>query len=216
MREPISEWSRQLEIGRWVGLEKVRVAYQNVGGGVEATHEFLDFCKGKQVGVAFVGECRIGRQGGSTQTHPSYVIVGRVSKDSRVVAHVRRDLVEACRFVVSETQFVCLQVGDYRFRGVYGKCSSTVDRMNARLEGVKSSLRNCRWVVFEDWNASHERWSLDGGSNTGGRVLSDLIDGLGARVSFGAGRTFCRRRLGGVVASRIDFCVLSPDGDWEG
>ena len=43
------------------------------------------------------------------------MIVGRVSKDSRVLAHVRRDLVEDCRLVVSETRFVCLQVGDYRF-----------------------------------------------------------------------------------------------------
>ena len=66
-----------------------------------------------------------------------------------------------------------------------------------------------------DWNASHERWSLDGGSNTGERVLNEWIEGLGARVSFGEGRTFCRRRLGGVVSWRIDFCVLSPDADWE-
>ena len=192
------------------------MAYQNVGGGVEATHEFLEFCRSELVGVAFVGECRVGRQGSATQTHPSYVIMGRVSKDSRVVAHVRRDLVEACRLVVSETRFVCLQVGDYRFGGVYGKCGSTVERMNAWLGGVESSLRNCRWVVLGDWNASHERWSLDGGSNTGGRVLNDWIDGLGAKVSFGEGGTFCRRRLGGVVSSRIDFCVLSPDADWEG
>ena len=38
---------------------------------------------------------------------------------------------------------------------------------------------------------------------------------MGARVSFGAGETFCRQRLGGVVSSRIDFCVLSLDADWE-
>ena len=126
-----------------------------------------------------------------------------------------RDLVEACKLVVSETQFVCLQVGDYRFGGVYGKCGSMVDKMNALLEGVKSSLRDCWWVVLGDWNASHKRCSLDGGSNTGGRVLNDWIDGLGVRVSFGEGRTFCRRRLEGVVSSRIDFCVLSPDADWE-
>ena len=56
---------------------------------------------------------------------------------------------------------------------------------------------------------------MDGGSNPGGRVLSDWVDKLGARVSFGAGETFCRRRLEGVVSSRIDFCVLSPDADWK-
>ena len=131
MRKLMSERNRQMGIGRRVGLEKVRVAYQNVGGGVEATHEFLEFCKGEQVGVAFVGECHIGRPGSATQTHPSYVIVGRISKDSRVVAHIRRDLVEDCRLVVSETRFVCLQVGDYRFWEVYGKCGSTADRMKA-------------------------------------------------------------------------------------
>ena len=55
MREPMSEQNRQVRIGGRVGLEKVRVVYQNVGGGVEATYEFLEFCKGEQVGVAFVG-----------------------------------------------------------------------------------------------------------------------------------------------------------------
>ena len=211
----MSKRSGDLGIGGRMGLERVRVAYQNVGGGVEATHEFLEFCKGEQVGVAFVGECRVGKQGGSTQTHPSYAVMGRVSRDSRVAAHVRRDLVEACRLDVSGTRFVFLQIRDYRFGGVYGRCGSTVARMKAWLEGVGSSLRECRWVVLGDWNASHERWSLDGGSNTGGRVLSDWVDGFGARVSFGAGETFCRQRLGGVVSSRIDFCVLSPDADWE-
>ena len=96
----------------------MRVAYQNVGGGVAATHKFLEFCREERVGVAFVGECRIARQGGSTQTHPTYAIVGKVSRDSRVVAHIRRDVVGACRLVVSNTQFVCLQVGDYKFGGV--------------------------------------------------------------------------------------------------
>ena len=56
---------------------------------------------------------------------------------------------------------------------------------------------------------------MDGGSNAGGKVFSEWVDGFGARVSFGAGETFCRRRLGGVVSSRIDFYVLSPDADWE-
>ena len=112
VRKPMSEQVRQLGIGGRIGLERVRVAYQTVGGGVEATHEFLEFCKREQVGVAFVDKCRVRKQGGSTQTHPSYVIVGRVTRDSRVVAHVRRDLVEACRLVVSETRFIYLQVGD--------------------------------------------------------------------------------------------------------
>ena len=143
VREPMSERGGQLGIGGRVGLERVWVAYENVGGGVDAIYEFLEFCKREQVGVAFVGECRIGRQGGSTQTHPSYVIVGRVSKDSRVLAHVRRDLVEACRLVVSETRFVYLQVGDYRFGGAYGRCSFMVAMMRAWLEGVGSLLQNC-------------------------------------------------------------------------
>ena len=154
VRELMSERGSQPGIGGRVGLERVRVAYQNVGGGVAATHEFLEFCREEQVGVVFVGECRIERQGGSTQTHPGYDTVGRVSKDSRVVAHVRRDLVGACRLVVSDTRFVCLQVGDYRFGGVYGRCGSTVDKMRTWLEGVGSSLRDCRWVVLGDWNAA--------------------------------------------------------------
>ena len=39
------------------GVREVRVAYMNVGRGCDATHEFLESCARRGVGVVFVGEC---------------------------------------------------------------------------------------------------------------------------------------------------------------
>ena len=39
------------------GVREVEVAYMNVGRSCDATHEFLEKCARKGVGVAFVGEC---------------------------------------------------------------------------------------------------------------------------------------------------------------
>ena len=56
------------------GEGEVRVAFMNVGRSCDATHEFLETCARKSVGVAFVSECWVERKGGrGTQSHPDFV-----------------------------------------------------------------------------------------------------------------------------------------------
>ena len=42
-------------------------------------------------------------------------------------------------------------------------------------------------------------------------MLAKWVQECGAEVHFGEGGTFERRRRGGVVQSRIDFIVSSPE-----
>ena len=59
------------------GVREVKVAYMNVGRSCDATHEFLEGCARRGVGVAFVGECWVERKGGrGTQSHPDYMRMG--------------------------------------------------------------------------------------------------------------------------------------------
>ena len=69
-------------------------------------------------------------------------------------------------------------------------------------------------MLLGDWNAHHHTWSLDGRSGPGGRVLAEWVLERVAEIHFGEGGTFERRRGSGMVQSRIDFAVASPDSSW--
>ena len=58
----------------------VKVAYQNVAGGPENTHAFLEWCREKEIGIAFVGEAWIEKKGRGTQTHLSFVLITTAKK----------------------------------------------------------------------------------------------------------------------------------------
>ena len=76
--------------------------YMNVGGSVDATHQFLERCARDSVAISFVGECCVGKKSGKgTQSHPNNVHLGSVSGGPRVACHMRRDLVDFCRLVES-------------------------------------------------------------------------------------------------------------------
>ena len=80
---------------------EVRVAFMNVGRSCNGTHEFLESCARKSVGVAFVGECWVERAGGrGTQLHPDFVRLGSVSAAHRVACFVLRALLDMCRLSV--------------------------------------------------------------------------------------------------------------------
>src|SRR4029077_1671450 len=88
------------------------VCYQNVGGGCAAAHEFLEHCAGEGAGVVFVGEPWVDRGGSGSQSHPDFVLVGKVARGARVLGYVRRDLVDLVLVVTTESGFVCVGVGD--------------------------------------------------------------------------------------------------------
>ena len=94
------------------GVREVEVVYMNVGRSCDATHEFLERCARKGMGVAFVEECWVKRGSGrGTQLHPDYVRVGGVSAAQRVACFVLRSLVRVCHLVEGAYRFVCVEIG---------------------------------------------------------------------------------------------------------
>ena len=52
------------------------------------------------------------------QSHPNYVRLGSISGGGKVACHVRRDLVDFCRWVSYENMFVCVEIGGSVLGGV--------------------------------------------------------------------------------------------------
>ena len=184
------------------------MAYMNVGRGCGATHEFLEWCARRGVGVAFVGECWVERKDGrGTQSHPDCVRLGGISVAQRVTCFVLRTLVDRCWLVECAHRFICVEVGGVRIGGVYGRCGERVHDMERWLEGIRKVVGVGRWVLLRDWNAHHHAWSLYEKGGPNGGVLKRWMEERGARLVKGDGNTFERTRGGEVVVSLIDFAV---------
>ena len=197
-------------------MGRIFAAYMNVGRGCVATHVFLESCAKKGVGICFVGEYWVARRGLGTQSHPDYVMLGHATKGTKVVSFVRRDLVDRVELVVATARAVVVEVGGCRVGGVYGKCGISVHAMRDWVDSMTGWIGGGDWALLGDYNAHHHKWSLDGRSGPGGKVLAEWVQDRGAEVHFGEGGTFERRRRGGMVQSRIDFVVASPDSGWIG
>ena len=87
----------------------VQVAYQNVAGGLENTHAFLEWCREKEVGIVFVGEAWIEKNGRGIQTHLSFVLMTTAKKGRRVMAYVRKGTEEKVEVVKEEDNLIILQ-----------------------------------------------------------------------------------------------------------
>ena len=155
--------------------EGIRVIYMNVGRSTDATHEFLEGCARGDVAVAFVGECWVERKSGvGTQSHTDYVRLGSVSGVGKVACHKRNlDLIHCCVLVGCENRFICLEIGSVRIEGVYSKCGARVHEMIHWLGRVQALVGNGRWLMIEDCIAHHKEWSLDGRSDSVGKVLEE-------------------------------------------
>ena len=201
-----SQWDVLGEGGDGDGV--VGVMYMNVGKGVNATHEYLERCARGGVGIAFVGECWVERKSDKgTQSHPDFVRLGSVSGGAKIACHVRRPVADYSSLVSCTNRFVCVELGGVRFGGVYSMCRASVHEMSSWLENIRGSIGDGRWILIGDWNAHHAQWSIDGRSDSLGRVLEDWRCERGARLLRGRGHTFERRRGGVVVTSRIDFAL---------
>lgn len=66
-----------------------------------ATHVFLKCSARKEVGFCFVGECWLALTGSGTQSRPDYVLLGYATKGTKVVAFVKRDLVDSVELVLA-------------------------------------------------------------------------------------------------------------------
>ena len=186
----------------------------NVGKGCVATHVFLESCARKEVGIWFIGECWVALAGSGTQSHPDYVMLGSASRGTKVVVFVRKDLVDGVGLVAATVRVVVVEVGGCRIGGVYGKCGVGVHAMGDWWRSLEGWSGGGDWVLLGEWNAHHDTWSLDGRSRPGGRVLAEWVLERGAERHFGKGGTFERGRGSGMVQSRIDFAVASPESGW--
>ena len=86
----------------------VQVAYQNVVEGPENTHAFLELCREKEVGIAFIGEAWIEKNSRGTQTYLSIVQVSMAKRGRRVMAYVRKGMEEEVEVVNEEDNHIIL------------------------------------------------------------------------------------------------------------
>ena len=98
----------------------VQVAYQNVEGGAENTHAFLEWCREKEIGIVFVGEAWIEKNGRGTQTHPRFVLMTRAKKGTRVGTCMRKGMEEEMEVIKEEDNHIILQEKKkHKIAGVY-------------------------------------------------------------------------------------------------
>ena len=76
------------------------------------------------------------RSGSETQSHADYVMLGHATKGTKVVASVRKDLVDGVELVVATARAVVVEVGGCRVGGVYGKCGIGVHAMKDWLDSM--------------------------------------------------------------------------------
>ena len=77
------------------------IAYMNLGRGCLATHVFLESCARKEVGICFVGECRVALAGRGRQSHPDCVMLGSAGRGTMVVVFVSMDLVDGVSLIAA-------------------------------------------------------------------------------------------------------------------
>ena len=98
----------------------VQVACQNVAGGLENTHTFLEWCKEKEIGIVFIGEAWIEKGGRGTQTHPSFVLITTAKKGRRVMAYRRKGMEDEVEVVKEEDNVIIIQENNKKkIGGVY-------------------------------------------------------------------------------------------------
>ena len=69
----------------------------------------MEWCRQKEIGIAFVGEVWIEKNGRGTQTHPSFVLMTTAKKERRVMACVRKGMEEEVEVMKEEHNLTILQ-----------------------------------------------------------------------------------------------------------
>ena len=116
------------------------------------------------MGICFVGECWVAVTGLGTQSHLYYAMLEYATKGTKVVALIRKDLVDSVQLVVATMQAVVVAVGGYRIGGIYEKCSVGVHAIQDYVGLLTGWIGGGDWVLLGIWNAHHHTWSLDGTS----------------------------------------------------
>ena len=95
-----------------------------------------------------------------------------------------------------------------RVVGVYAKGNDSRRGYEEWVQRVVRNVRTRDGMVIGDWNAHYESWSLDGGTNTNGRVLQEAMEEVVAKWIGTRGPTWERRVDGELVQSWIDLVFV--------
>ena len=73
------------------------------------------------------------------------------------------------------------------------------------LGRVQELVGDGRWILIGDWNAQHAEWSLEGRSDSVGKVSEQWRTARGTKILRSRSHTFDSLRGDEAVVSRIDF-----------
>lgn len=97
--------------------------------GPENAHAFLEWCREMAIGMVFMGEAWIEKNGRGTQTHPNIVLMTTTKKGKTVMTCVRKGMEEEAEVVKEEDNVIILQQKNKKnIGGVYA---------NSRWHGEK-------------------------------------------------------------------------------
>ena len=185
---------------------KLQVAYQNVYNLYQNAHTFLEWCKGNEVDLAFLGEVWRDEEGSGTQTHPTYKLGSSVKKGRRVNVYWKHGLeVEVLK---AEDNMVVVEVAEGRIEGVYVNRKVKIQKTESFLTRLTKAVKGVKACILEDWNAHHPDWSLDGKTDDKGAQVASSISNEGLELSEGAGATWERTWNRNLEQSRIDLAFI--------
>ena len=117
----------------------------------------------------------------ATINQMEYELVTEIQRYSRIAAYWKQGMGDMCEVIMDEDRAIGVKCERKRVVGVYIKGNNSRRGYGEWVERVVRNARTRDRMVIGDWNAHHESWSLDGGTNTNGRVLHEDMEDVGAK-----------------------------------
>ena len=163
----------------------ILMVYQNVVKGLENLHIFLEWYKDKKLGIVFVGEAWIEKNGRGAQSHPSFAHISVVKKRRRVMVYTRKGLESKINIVNEEDNYVTIQEKNK------GKCIEVYMNRKIQVERWKSWLGRLEEEmgrdssILVDWNAYSYSWYKAKEQDGRGKMMVECMTGTGWMVMEG-------------------------------
>ena len=137
-----------------------------------------------------------------------YELVTEIWKSSRIAAYWKQGMGDTCEVIMDEDRAIGIKYEGKRVIEVYAKGNDSRRGYKEWVERVVRNVRTRDGLVIGDWNAHHESCSLDGGTNTNGRVLQEAIEDVGTKWIGTRGPTWESSVDGELLQSRIDLVFV--------
>ena len=208
-------WSKGPCLALPVG-KMVKVACENVAGGLENTNAFLEWCQQKEIGIAFVGEAWIEKKSRGTQTQPSFVLMTTAKEGRRVITYARKGMEEVVDAVKEEDNLIILQEKQKKkIGGVYVNGRWHGEKWKECLEKLEMEMGR-EGSILVDGNAHSHYWNAKREEDARGKTMVEWIVGRGCTLREGdCGPMWKRTREGRRESSRIDFVSFKGSTEWS-